>query len=181
MDTKTNVGCTILIAWLFGIVFFFFAHPFSSSTPASVNSLGDLNTSNPSAVTTLEPSSTKTPFVVKDNEVIYGHTDTLNCQRVISGSINYTDPNQKESNLVVVIELLEDSGNTPVSHILPGTAPAYGSSGWSVLVPNYSLYYLVWLENTSTGQILSPQVPITTQSCENKLAIINFVQVTPIQ
>ena len=177
MDTKTNISCTVLIIWLFSIAFFIFT-PYFLNEIQETNSFLGANNFTPSIVTTLEPSSTKSLFIVEKNEVMYGHTDTLNCQRVISGRINYTS-REKIGDIAIAVELREDSGNKIIGHFLPGTDLDYGATGWSIVVPNDSLY-IVWLQQISTGEILSPQVPIETQNCENNLVIVNFMQVLPM-
>ena len=123
-----------------------------------------------------------TPFVVQNNQILYGHSETLDCQYVIAGEIFDLNGNPIVEDIVVTLDLLELEGDFPeFSYSFPGDSMERGDSGWSAVVVNWDVDYLIWLTRVSTGERISPQIFVPTQDCENNLAVVNFVQVAPLK
>src|SRR5262249_49161797 len=112
-------------------------------------------------------------FALREEQVIYAHMQTLDCQRVIAGQLlDINGSGLIDDDIRVASEMLELEGNgeNPMGYALPGNDSSYGVSGWSMLVPHIDVSYMLWLERISTGEVISPTILVSEFSCENNLA-----------
>jgi len=115
------------------------------------------------------------PFEVQDNEILYEHTETLNCQYVIEGQILST---QEEilNKIIINIRLIDEALGNQTTLRRPND-----NGHWQLLLPNlHPANYEIWLTHQGSEAILSPSVIVPTQGCDNNRAGFNFVQVSLI-
>lgn len=137
---------------------------------------------NPALVLNIEFSDEDMPFQVQGNRIFYGRSNTYDCQYVLGGEIFGLSGNPITEDIMITLDLIELEGdNRPeFSHSFPGQDTERGISGWSTVVVSWDVDYLVWLTQISTGERVSPKIYVETQDCDNNLAVINFVQVKPL-
>lgn len=173
-------GCAIPVA----IVMFLFTFMGVSNNAeiyqSSRTHTPDVETSTPPLILTVQPPVEDTYFVVEDNQILYGHRYTFDCQYVIAGHILDIHGEPLSEDVMVVIKMIDDIENTPLGYSRPGDDPSLGPSGWAAVVVNWEVDYVVWLMRMSTGTRISPLVIVPTEDCENNLAIVNFIQVSPL-
>jgi hypothetical protein len=115
-------------------------------------------------------------FVVQDNSVLYGYTETINCQYVIAGYVTLLD-NDVDQAEDIVVKIRTASGDTSTIYLF---AVAENSFNWDALFGHVARAYYISLERDSNGLILSPQVRVETQDCDHTLFIVNFEQISEL-
>ena len=125
---------------------------------------------------TIRDSDEEMSFRVKDNKIYYGHSDTFDCQYVIAGVILDTQENPITENISVTLDMLEtQADDSGLSQAWQSTER--GDSGWSAVLPSWSVDYQIWLTQISTGERISPKIIVRTKDCQANLAIVNFEQI----
>lgn len=123
------------------------------------------------------------PFVLAERGVSYTFIETLNCQFVIAGNIEYLDEEMiNNENLLILVQPLGTYDARPAAIVDIGTDTRFGESGWSqLLVGNY--WYTVSIHDLASGAALSEEVLVDSLNCENEhtLALVNFRQVLPLK
>jgi hypothetical protein len=161
--------------------------PACSNAPGGINALSTVTSTSSVLITTatnpsqlvipVPTSSQATPFVVQDNQITYGHENTLNCEYVIGGQI-LDMQGEPFDDAVVNINLLELEGVSPSDQV----SYSYPSDGqWSALLPNMSADYEIWLTKTREGESISPYVIVSTKDCNDNSATVNFIQIAPLE
>jgi hypothetical protein len=195
MEINSPHGCNIQMLVLlvgFVVLFTFFSFGIdtmqdssSQPTPTQIG-FAPSETFNPSLVTIVEPPEIDAPFAVLDNQLLYGYSETINCQYVIAGEVFDLNGDPLTEDIAVVLDMIElqeiegDDEARQLSYSYPGDDVERGASGWAAVVVNWDVDYWVWLTRISTGEVISPKVLVQTQDCENNLAVVNFVQVAPL-
>ena len=120
------------------------------------------------------------PFVLVEN-VQYSFRNTLNCQYVIAGNIDFLDNSHADyDNIVIMIQQLGTYDDRPPATVGLGWDTRFGENGWSqLLVGNY--WSLVWVHDLSTDTPLSEKILVDGLDCRNDqiLATVNFRQIQP--
>lgn len=118
-------------------------------------------------------------FTPNESEVQYSYIDTLNCQYVIAGDIEFlNDSSIDNDNVKVMILPLGTYDSRPPAIAIVGGDSRFGETGWSqLLVGNY--WYYVWLQDISSDTQLSPEVLVDGLDCSDNqtLALIHFRQI----
>jgi hypothetical protein len=177
-----NSGCwfAALLAFIVGVSGYV-----ALSDQSPVKTSPALNT--PSLlVVTLESPTIKQPFVVQNSQILYGHADTIACEKIMQGQVFDLEGEAQIDDIKIAVEMLEEPDDDLIGYAFPGNDPSVGESGWSMLLPNIDYPYLVWLESAITGEQLSDKVfvevfPEIMPDCGKNLIIINFVQIRSIE
>jgi len=175
-----SLGCIPTFVALLSLFLSIFIYSSNHDLSISATAIAPEANSNQSIVIVPTPT-VETPFVVENNHIEYRHADTMDCQVVIGGYI--LDIDQKFLNDVVVnIESIElENVPSAISYARPSDSSGVDNQqGWSVLLPNRTVDYQVWLSKERGSEPLSPVVIVPSQGCEKNLAVMNFVQVSPI-
>jgi hypothetical protein len=160
-------GCIETIIMLIATLMTGFLSYFSASTPTD---------------TTIS-EQTSYPFVLTEEGVEYSFWETLNCQYVIAGNIEFLDENTVvPESIVIMIQPLGTYDDRPATIRGHGWDTQFGENGWSVLlVGNYR--NLVWLHDSAQDVPLSAEIMVDNLNCneERILALVNFQQVLPLE
>jgi hypothetical protein len=140
---------------------------FSASTPTDTTPSGQ----------------TDYPFVLANEVVEYSFHETLNCQYVIAGNIEFLDENTVvPESIVIMIQPLGTYDDRPTAEVGLGWDTRFGENGWSqLLVGNY--WYLVWVHDSAQDVPLSAEIMVDNLNCteERIFALVNFRQVLPLE
>ncbi len=130
---------------------------------------------SPGTVDVKSPPSGDFPYQLQDNTVYFGHRFSYGCNFVLGGAVTDAHGDPVTDDIQVWIQLLNDAIQ-PTTYSRPGWAPERGESGWSGMV-SVGGSLALWLQRASTSERLSDVVFVVWPSCEQNLAIINFVEV----
>jgi hypothetical protein len=155
-------GCTRTVVVIVTALITVFSSYFSGSIPTDSN-LGEEDY----------------PFVLVEGGVDYSFIETLNCQFVIAGNVEFLDESAIDhENQVIMVQPLGTYDDRPTARVIIGNDTGFGENGWSqLLVGNY--WYHVWVQDLTLDVPLSERILVDNLDCasERTLALVNFRQV----
>lgn len=137
----------------------------------AINILTDFQTSLDNKIS----SENNYPFVV-EGTVSYSFYDSLNCQYVIAGNVEFLGnhtPNPDQ--IAIMIQPLGTYDDRPPAKVGIGYSKKFGKNSWSqLLVGKY--WYLVWVHDLISDVPLSESVLVDDLNCHKNhiLALITF-------
>jgi hypothetical protein len=128
---------------------------------------------------TVEPEQTDSFFVVQDNQITYTYSENLGkpCYLEMGGQVFDLEGNPF-TDFVVYIKMLDELAPERPGYAFPGEGAV--EHGWITLLPAAPVEYEIWLSTEIGGDELSPHIIVPPKGCGLNLAIINFVQVSPL-
>jgi|GEM_PF-4327024 len=122
------------------------------------------------------------PFVLQNNAIEYRNASNDDCWSYVQGNIITLDgepmPDSLYEDLSLIIILHEEAGDDTSSiYISPPSDTGELSFGTGSMP---SRRYSVYLKSRSSGEQLSPQIPIDKTECDGNVAEFNLVQVREI-
>lgn len=143
--------------------------------------VGILNSLTAVAPIDAVPDTTDYPFEMADGGVSYSFRETLNCQVIIAGNVEFLNENATDhKRIVIMLQPLGTYDERTPAIVNIGSDTSFGDRGWSqLLVGNY--WYLVWLQDLASNIPLSPEILVDNLDCANErtLAQVNFRQIQP--
>jgi hypothetical protein len=128
-------------------------------------------------VLTIQPNGDDMPFVVLNNEITYYQRTTISgpCNAFIEGQVTDMEGNPLSlSDYVVIIKMLSDMAPVNPSVIFPS------ETDYGAMLPGWDVYYEIWLSADIGSEPISSYIYVEMNGCENNVAIVNFVQIKPI-